>query len=1245
MEDLKNLFEVKKTIRFELKPYTKTREYLKWNNDYNTLNSYISHIKREEFEKWFDWNEFCKSQYKDFLEKTKPLSKFLDEVNIELNKESDDTSKKSIQFNFKWFKWVFKNIPSLKNIESFPKLKEKIEEMTESYKSSITFFDFKKNNDDKQSNQKQSDVSKELRKLAYLNRNFLTIFKYLWSNNGNETDEGILKKYEEVKNELWENFKKLNSSIIASHQNETSGACIWKYTLNKYSLFRRETRKLKEKSKKSKKAIDKDVDFIIKNWIYDDKWFEIKLKKEDITNITLKTDFSDNFEKHIESLWLQYKLENFNFNRSLDEVIEELDLINAQLLNTYITYFKEEYEEFWESLLDIEFQTEFKIDNEWNNKPFNIYNNKSKPPKIRKLWYFSNEEGKYITLNQWQTLEWYEYLNLLDLEQKDLTDEEKYQKKLANKFLQIIFKQDFINRNYNNIKQFRDKLSKYRGKLRQDVKNSEREFISEGMIRYFWNILEKDWNYFLALTEKVDINWENKIDSIENIEIEKSLNDNYIEWYFKIYKYHQLSFYSIEKLCLLKDWDYANNEQLIKDWDKYKYQKKDCIEKCDLFKNDKAEHWRITRWKCPDCDILTDDRRQHFLDDFKNQIILTLEKLKNDTKYNWYDFSSFLPEIEKLNSIEQVIEFIDHNFYKLEEKYISEENLFELANNKGILLFQIYNKDFNIYDDRFLSKEENLKEEEYWEETKLLKIAKRKKDAKPNLFTLYWKDIFKNEAFLGQEWGIFFRKADLEKEEKRFRNNKFLVSFDVRFYKWKTIWDAKICNNKNEKIKKQIWFLEKKLISLIQEEWLEKFVFLWIDRGEKEHLTWWLYDYNLDYLWTIWNTNFVKKIDKNNKSFKVLQKPKLTYFTGISEENIYKQIELSSCYFDENWEEEKDTYLNLVWLQEYHIKKIFQQDEDWIFYSDLRNWWKIKLKKQWYWFDIVDKDWNPITLKDCSDNKKVIDYYLLFEAERYKRILDINSELKYSINMWKLKKWYIAIIKDFLKQKVEEFEKQWKHLIIVFENQSSKKENKDSNKLNEITNKFKWASILSEVEKDLLNSFSYLKFKENVEISWIQLWVNLKKENLVTKDSEYIFYNHILFVYPKNTSQACPTCNSAFIKEIKKWEVVEKEDKDIKKLYWHWKWEEAETSMHHLTAKEYDNLYDNDENFRKEHTNNKWEKKQNPYLAWKNCDYHMKNNPKWFDFIQSWDDLATYNIAKKAKEYLEFLEKQKNNNS
>lgn len=1122
MEDLKNLFEVKKTVRFELKPYIETRKYLKWNNDYSTLNSYISHIKMEEFEKWFDWNEFCKSQYSDFLDKTEYISEFLEEVINELNKKNNDKKRKSIQFNFKWFKWVFKNIPSLKNIESFPRLKEKIEEMTESYKSSITFFDFKKDNDDKQSNQKQSDVSKELRKLAYLNRNFLTIFKYLWSNNGNETDEGILKKYEEVKNKLWENFKKLNSSIIASHQNETSGACIWKYTLNKYSLFRRETRKLKEKSRKSKKAIDKDVDFIIKNWIYDDKWFEIKLKKEDITNITLKTDFSDNFEKHIESLWLQYKLENFNFNRSLDEVIEELDLINAQLLNTYITYFKEEYEEFWESLLDIDFQTEFKIDNEWNNKPFNIYNNKSKPPKIRKLWYFSNEEGKYITLNQWQTLEWYEYLNLLDLEQKDLTDEEKYQKKLANKFLQIIFKQDFINRDYNNIKQFRDKLSKYRGKLRQDVKNSEREFISEGMIRYFWSILEKDWNYFLALTEKVDINWENKIDSIENIEIENTLNDNCIEWYFKIYKYHQLSFSAIEKLCLLKDWPDADNEKLIKYWDKYKYQKKD-------FKDYKD--------------------KSDFLSLFKKQIIDLVYLLKSDNKYNWYDFSSFLPKIEKFNSVEQIIEFIDHNFYKLEEKYISEEKLFKLADNKDILLFQIYNKDFNIYDERFLSNEENIKEEKYSEKRKLLEIIDRKKDAKPNLFTLYWKDIFKNEAFLGQEWGVFFRKADLEKEEKRFRNNKFLVSFDVRFYKWKTIWDVKICDKKAQKTEKSY-----------------------------------------------------KKITLNYFN-EIINKDKITIL-GIDRWSISSAIN-------------EKTKIAMLWFCVITLKK---EKSNYILEDIVRTWdinWLIKETIKERNVNYIEF-WKPV--KKASGIKIDIDFKNVLLELKNNIMQEIEKKWQDRRDLQRIldkKIWLTSFLVNEIQKVIVEYDVNY----VALEN------------LDNIFNSTNKISFKKELEINTLSNYLYQNFETQL----------LNKLQLFTTKTNYNNKKQFIPNFKIDELKELPS-NNWFL-HTKTWKTIEHDFKDFKILW---------NTIFVWTAGTSSECF------------NCWEKIKKHWLICKNCniddrlklkDYQenfvsksilqnmdLQSDSKWKKLFNN-DVRAWLVIAKKAKEYLEFLEKQKNNNS
>ena len=43
--------------------------------------------------------------------------------------------------------------------------------------------------------------------------------------------------------------------------------------------------------------------------------------------------------------------------------------------------------------------------------------------------------------------------------------------------------------------------------------------------------------------------------------------------------------------------------------------------------------------------------------------------------------------------------------------------------------------------------------------------------------------------------------------------------------------------------------------------------------------------------------------------------------------------------------------------------------------------------------------------------------------------------------------------------------------------------------------------------------------------------------------------------------------------------------------------------------------------------------------GWKVCDFYIWNETyeKEFWFIHSWDDLATYNIAKKAKEYLEIL--------
>lgn len=1216
LESFKNLYEVRKIVRFELKPYKKTREILKWENNYHNLDSYIKHIKNWEFEDWFDWNDFCLWKYEDFLKQSKKYCWLLLQINSEIEKKKSDETKKEVFFDFKKSKGLFKNIPSLKKIQWFEWLKSKLLEIQDEYQNYFNFFD--QLQDKQHKNEKKSDISIYLRKIAYLNRNLFTIFNFF---DIYKTAPEILDEYKEI---IDHDFEKLNNSIIASHANEISGACFWKFTFNKFALFRREASLLKEKFEANKHILQKVVATMVNDGnIVDDNWKIIDITTDQIHSLKLQK----------ENWTLQERLKNFDFDRSLDEVISELDDINGQLLNQYIQDFVNNYKND-PSILKVEFYT----DNTGNkvfdkSKKYDLYENKQKKEKyypslikLDSLQFVEAWKWNQIKIQQWQTLEWYKYMTLLWRE--NLTDEEKKQKKLVNKFLQILFKQKLINPDYSSIKEFRDKLAKYRWKLRQNLRTSEREFIQETMVRYYSHILEKDWNYFIALFDKEKLSWD-----IKNIVTEKSFSDIWGEKSFKIYEYSQLSFSALEKLCLSKDWDLLENSDLQKIWDKYKNQKKDIEWRCDLFYQNKHEHWKITRWNCKDCESKTKERKQWFIDTFKSHILEALQKLKNDEKYQWEDWSYLFKDLEKQKSVEEVANFINQKFYKLEEKYIDQDTIFQLADDWEILLFQIYSKDFNILDNRFVSDYENLKdwkEENTWENWKTIEKTNREKGKQENLFTTYFKNIFKDdwETFLGQEWGIFFRKADSESDKKRFRNDKFFISLDVLFNKGKEISKSKMCEKK-EKIqtnkREQLNRITKECI--LDSSWKIKdnVVLVWIDRWKKEHLSIGFYNSNLKFKWIIWNTNFVKKIQTNVEQLEILFSSKLTYFEGSSED-IYKQIQLKHFYFNEKGKEEDWQYLEVLWLQDYHIKKIFQKDKEWVFFSELKDWGKFILNKWSYWYTILDENWKEVKLIDKADGKEVIDYYLLFESERYKRILDINTELQYANNMRNLKKGYIAIIKDYLKRQIKIFQEQGKRLVFVFENQST-------NKWKNITKDYMWASIISDIEDELLNSFSYISYKTNTntDLNGIQLGINVKKSELMSlnkawnaENKKYEMFSHFLFVNPDYTSVACPICNWDFIQAVdENWKVTE--NKKFYQLFWHWKWPELEHSMHHIND-------ENDENFQK------WKWKS--WILWdeKICDYCIWNEKyPQFNFIKSWDDLATYNIAKKAKEYLEHL--------
>ena len=796
LESFKNLYEVRKTVRFELKPYKKTREILKWDNNYQSLDSYIKHIKDWEFEDWFDWNDFCLWKYEDFLKESKKYYWFLLQINAEIQKWRNDTTKKNIYFDFKKSKGIFKNIPSLKKIQWFEWLKSKLLEIEDEYQNYFNFFD--QLQDKQHKNEKKSDISIHLRKIAYLNRNLFTIFNFF---DTYKTNQEILGEYEAI---IDHDFEKLNNSIIASHENEISGACFWKFTFNKFALFRREASLLKEKFEANKQVLQKAVATIVADGdIIDDSWKKIDINMDTIISLELKKPNED----------LQNRLNSFKFDRSLDEVISELDDINGQLLNQYIQDFREAYKKN-PSIISAKFpkKTNIKTKVEENN-----YSAKTE----------ISINGKHISIKPLpsQTLEWYMYLEEIII--KEIKNKDK--SLLANKFLQILFKQKFINPDYTTIKEFRDTLAKYRWKLRQNVRTSEREFIQEAMVRYYGQILEKDGCYFVALFDKDKLQ-----NDIKNIITDSQTKDNWTEGdSFKIYKYSQLSFSALEKLCLSKDWDLLKNSDLQKAWDKYKNQKKEIDEKCSLFYQNKYEHWKLTKWSCDDCITKTEKKTKWFTDTFKDHVLQALRKLETDEKYKWEDWSDLYQELQQKNSVEGIVNFINQKFYKLEEKYIDQKEVFKLADAWEILLFQVYSKDFNIFNSDFVSDEEDLRdyEKDTWESQKTIEVSKREDGKQENLFTTYFKNIFKDdwETFLGQEWGIFFRKADPESDKKRFRNDKFFISLDILFNKGKQNNNAKLCESKEERSKKHEKNTTLNIFNSIKNK--DEITIMWIDRG------------------------------------------------------------------------------------------------------------------------------------------------------------------------------------------------------------------------------------------------------------------------------------------------------------------------------------------------------------------------------------------------------------------------------
>lgn len=255
------------------------------------------------------------------------------------------------------------------------------------------------------------------------------------------------------------------------------------------------------------------------------------------------------------------------------------------------------------------------------------------------------------------------------------------------------------------------------------------------------------------------------------------------------------------------------------------------------------------------------------------------------------------------------------------------------------------------------------------------------------------------------------------------------------------------------------------------------------------------------------------------------------------------------------------------------------------------------------------------------------------------------------INFAKDKKVYHEIFQKLELQKVVDFKKAFgsnfvwvikKNLkqypwIIVFEslhrgdsydgfNETIKKkiEKVSSEKSHQFTSF--WAYIWTKIVNLLFNKFTKDISEDFNKIEQLVILDKNYENSIKSNNKEDKFINNgvLFFVHEENTSKACPNCNKRLTIENKDKRILE--NIPTKNLYWHWKWKEADASMRHIN-------HESDQNYES------WKWTSWTLEEWKKCDFHIWNETyeKEFWFIHSWDDLATYNIAKKAKEYLEFL--------
>lgn len=838
-DEFSNLYEVRRTVRFELVPQFKNPpkpEKLK--NVNNEVNVFI-----DSYEKII--SNFGKIVFKSYN---------IDELNTKL------------KLKFSWLKTYTKQEYYENNVEKYkkninqveitkPELKylfERFQNWIETNKGLLDRIKELSGKSDENKSRK-SDLAYYFHQIT--KRSNIEFIKELFNNNIQDTKwDDLINKTKDLTIKITTLLEWIEKTLLPS---QSMWQVIEKASFNYYTVNKK-PKNYEENIKNLKNDFNKTL-FDFKdyktNWFKFDnkeKWFQLLIESLEDNNFWLTKYWNiEKFEKNFLSL----KIENaYNL----------MKLYKSEQKSAFLEFLSD-----WKTFEDLTNHIEFK------------YGKTKEEVKYIKIYLFDDiAEVKFGNIvkvtKEIQSLSTEYNQN----KSKDLKEKITELKKTRWEYFNERNKSIFAFTKYGNFCSEYKKIAMEFGKIKANIKSLEKEKVDAEKTNSWALMLEKDnQKYLLTIPrtthEKLDW-WES------NLNKAKTFIDNLKEedWFLKLIKFESLTLRALDKLCFGKE----NNTFR---WNIFS----EISQKYPKFLNDKSKLKDKFEFKKNREDKEIDEK---LLLEFY-QIVLTLESTKKQIIVNSFvDFDEFIKQ-DYLN-LEEFETELKKTCYIKENINISETTKDNLVNNFNTRLYKITSYDLQKNDKEVLDKLVNKKElsrknpeditklwYEFWSnENQNNKYPIR---LNPEIKISY---IEKDIKFIeNNEWNIF--------KNRKFNDRYLLTSTITQNALNKSL-------NLNFKTKNEIIDSYQNYNNDFNETIKEKGInyFYWLDRWENELVSLGLFDLSKEItkqkwlsidVWELKKEYFLKELNNETKTSAYKN---LSYF--LEDEEIFDKKTITSCF-------------------------------------------------------------------------------------------------------------------------------------------------------------------------------------------------------------------------------------------------------------------------------------------------------------------------------------------------------------